>query len=188
MHYKYIFVVHYSKNLSFATLLHTVLTRLALTLWQLCVFTSSGAKVREVSLHVSHSTATQLITELDYLRGNHSKAVEAEEEAKNALDISRKKHAQLKVEIELQKATNDNHWRQIGVLQVEKTRLQSNISALGETELYYSFYLISELRILRNTWSDKESFISARGDLWQMPAHMDSSQLILLFLLLHWVH
>ncbi|XP_041810321.1 C-type lectin domain family 4 member G-like [Chelmon rostratus] len=132
------------------------------------------AKVREVSLHVSHSTATQLITELDYLRGNHSKAVEAEEEAKNALDISRKKHAQLKVEIELQKATNDNYWRQIGVLQVEKTRLQSNISALEGTcgrclptwilhnsSCYFFSYI--ESTNVRKNWPDSRADCVGRG-------------------------
>lgn len=107
----------------------------------LFVTTSSGAKVKEGSLHVSHSNVTPLINELDYLRKNHSDVIKAEEEAKNELDRALKNHTQLKEKIEQQKTINDNYQKQIEELQTEKTNLKSNVSALGQ--LYYSFYLIN---------------------------------------------
>ena len=101
-------------------------------------FSFSGAKVKEASLQVSHSAATQLINELNYLRSNHSDVIEAEEEAKKALEAALKNHTQLKVQIEQQKTINDGYQRQMEALHTEKTNLQTNISALGEAELYYS--------------------------------------------------
>lgn len=64
--------------------------------------------------------------------------IKAEEEAKNALERAIQNHAELKVKIEQHKTINDEYHRKIEALQTEKTILQSNISALGETELYYS--------------------------------------------------
>ena len=101
-------------------------------------FSFSGAKVREGSLHVSHSVAKQLMDELNFLRSNHSGVIEAEEEAKKALETALKNHTHLKVQIEQQKTINDGYQRQIEALLTEKTNLQANISALGEAELYYS--------------------------------------------------
>lgn len=97
----------------------------------------SGARVKEASLQAPHSAATQLINELNFLRSNHSDVIEAEEEAKKALEAAIKNHAQLKVQIEQQKTINDGFQRQMEALRTEKTSLQTNISALGETELYY---------------------------------------------------
>ncbi|XP_076605365.1 uncharacterized protein LOC143332028 [Chaetodon auriga] len=132
------------------------------------------AKVREGSAHVSHSATTQLITELDYLRSNHSGVMEAEEEAKNALDRVRKNHTQLKVEIELQKTINENYWRQIVALQAEKAKLQSNVSALEGTcgrclptwilhnsSCYYFSYTDSS-NVAKN-WPDSRADCISRG-------------------------
>ena len=114
-----------------------VLTQLSLSLWQ-CVFTSSGAKVREGSLHVSHSAVAPIIDELNFLRSNHSDVIEAEEEAKIALERAAKNHAQLKEKIEKQRTINDNYQKQVEELQEELIHLQSNMSALGEKELLFS--------------------------------------------------
>ncbi|XP_040916002.1 C-type lectin domain family 4 member M-like isoform X2 [Toxotes jaculatrix] len=92
-----------------------------------------GAKVKEGSLNNSHSAAAQLINELNYLRSNHSDAMKAEEEAKQALEKALENHAQLKVQIEQQKTINDGYQRQVEVLRAEKTNLQANISALEGT-------------------------------------------------------
>ncbi|KAK2826131.1 hypothetical protein Q5P01_020345 [Channa striata] len=91
------------------------------------------ARVKEGSLHVSHSAVTQLLNELDYLRSNHSDVMEAEEEAKKALERALKHHEQLKEQIDKQKTINDGYQRQIETLKTEKTNLQSNISALEGT-------------------------------------------------------
>ena len=80
--------------------------------------------------------------------------MKAEEEAKNALERARKNHAQMKENIEQQKTINENYQRQVEALQREKTNLQSNVSALGETKTvfisYNKLYFICELRILKN--------------------------------------
>ncbi|XP_038585553.1 uncharacterized protein LOC119910830 [Micropterus salmoides] len=91
------------------------------------------AKVKEGSLQVTHSAATKLINELNYLRSNHSDVIKAEEEAKNALERAIQNHAELKVKIEQHKTINDEYHRKIEALQTEKTILQSNISALEGT-------------------------------------------------------
>lgn len=124
----------YSKKRFLRTPLHTVLRQLSFSSKH-CVLTSSGAKVKEGSPQASHSAATQLINELSYLRSNHSDVMEAAEEAKRALESALNKHAQLKVQIEQQKNRSDGYQRQLVALQAEKTKLQSNVSALGETEL-----------------------------------------------------
>ncbi|KAM7402958.1 hypothetical protein PAMA_003741 [Pampus argenteus] len=90
-------------------------------------------KVKEGSLHVSHSAVAQLISELKYLQSNHSDVIQAEEEVKKQLETAIKNHAQLKVQIEQQKIINDGYQRQIEALHTEKTKLQTNISALEGT-------------------------------------------------------
>ena len=64
--------------------------------------------------------------------------IEAEEEAKNALERAVKNHAQLKEKIEKQKTINDNYQKQVEELQKELINLQSNLSALGEQELLFN--------------------------------------------------
>lgn len=96
------------------------------------VFTSAGARVKEVSLHVSHSAVAKVINELDDLRSNHSDVMEAEAEAKSALDSAIKNHDQLKAQITEKEATNENYQKQLEVLLKEKSTLQANLSALGE--------------------------------------------------------
>ncbi|XP_044023652.1 C-type lectin domain family 4 member M-like [Siniperca chuatsi] len=131
-------------------------------------------KVKEGSLQVSHSAATQLISELNYLRGNHSDVIEAEEEAKNALERAVKNHAQLRVKIEQQRTINDNYQRQIEALQAEKTNLQSNISALEGTcgrclskwlllnsSCYFFSYI--ESRTVKKNWPDSRADCISRG-------------------------
>ncbi|XP_044023642.1 CD209 antigen-like isoform X2 [Siniperca chuatsi] len=134
----------------------------------------AGGKVKEGSLQVSHSAATQLISELNYLRGNHSDVIEAEEEAKNALERAVKNHAQLRVKIEQQRTINDNYQRQIEALQAEKTNLQSNISALEGTcgrclskwlllnsSCYFFSYI--ESRTVKKNWPDSRADCISRG-------------------------
>nr|XP_033498801.1 CD209 antigen-like protein 2 [Epinephelus lanceolatus] len=90
------------------------------------------AKVKEGSLPVSHSAATQLIDELNYLRGNYSDVIKAEEEAKSALESALKNHTRMKEKIEQQKTINDNYQKQIEALQEERAILLSNVSASEE--------------------------------------------------------
>uniref|UniRef100_A0A3Q4GFI1 C-type lectin domain-containing protein n=1 Tax=Neolamprologus brichardi TaxID=32507 RepID=A0A3Q4GFI1_NEOBR len=94
--------------------------------------TCLGAKVKEDSLHISNPAVTQLFSELDYLRGNHSDVIKAEEEAKKALESAINNHKEVKVKIEQLKTVNDGYEKQMGALRIEKTNLKSNISALGE--------------------------------------------------------
>lgn len=96
------------------------------------VFTSAGARVKEVSLHVSHSAVAKVINELDDLRSNHSDVMEAEAEAKSALDSAIKNHNQIKAQITEKEAANENYQKQVEVLLKEKSTLQANLSALGE--------------------------------------------------------
>ncbi|XP_039993330.1 uncharacterized protein LOC120795454 [Xiphias gladius] len=132
------------------------------------------AKVKEGSVQVSHSAATQLVNELDYLRNNHSDVIEAEEEAKKALERALKNHAKLKVQIEQQKTINDNYQRQIEGLRAEKTNLQSNISALegscgrclsGWILLDSTCYFISysEAPAVKKNWPDSRADCISRG-------------------------
>ncbi|XP_062296359.1 C-type lectin domain family 4 member M-like [Scomber scombrus] len=135
------------------------------------------ARVKEASLPVSHSAATQLINELNFLRSNHSDVIEAEEEAKKALEAALKNHTQLKVQIEQQKTINDDFQRQMDALRTEKTNLQTNISALEGTcgkcltgwALFNSscyFFSYSESKTVKKNWPDsREDCISRRADL-----------------------
>ncbi|KAE8289850.1 C-type lectin domain family 4 member C Blood dendritic cell antigen 2 [Larimichthys crocea] len=132
------------------------------------------AKVKEGSLHVSHSNVTPLINELDYLRKNHSDVIKAVEEAKNELDRALKNHMQLKEKIEQQKTINDNYQKQIEELQTEKTNLKSNVSALEancgrcpprwillNSSCYFFSY--TESRTVRKNWQDSRANCITRG-------------------------
>ncbi|XP_071355029.1 CD209 antigen-like protein C [Trachinotus anak] len=132
------------------------------------------AKVKEGSLQVSHSAATQLINELNYLRSNHSDVIEAEEEAKKALERAIKNHAQLKVQIQQLTTINDGYQRQIEALRTEKTNLKSNISALEGTcgkclsgwILFNSscyFFSYTESSTVIKNWPDSRADCISRG-------------------------
>nr|XP_046268895.1 CD209 antigen-like protein E [Scatophagus argus] len=132
------------------------------------------AKVKEGSLHVSHSAASQLINELNYLRSNHSDVMEAEEEAKNAFDRALRNHAELKVKIEQQKTINDDYQRQVEALLKEKMNLLSNISALEGTcgrcpskwLLHNSscyFFSYAESSTVKKNWPDSRADCVSRG-------------------------
>lgn len=60
--------------------------------------------------------------------------MEAEIEAKSALDNALKNHKQLKVQIAEKKAANDNYQKQVEVLLEQKLTLQANLSAAGEPQ------------------------------------------------------
>ncbi|KAM6912270.1 C-type lectin domain family 9 member A-like [Xenentodon cancila] len=133
-----------------------------------------GAKVKEGSFHVTHSAASQLIDKIDFLRSNHSDVVEAEEESKRELTRVIQNHAQLKEQIEQQKVINGERWKKIEALQVEKTILQSNISALegtcgkclpGWILLNSSCYFFSytESSTVKKNWPDSRQDCIRRG-------------------------
>ncbi|XP_044231950.1 CD209 antigen-like protein B [Thunnus albacares] len=132
------------------------------------------AKVKEASLQVPHSAATELINELNYLSSNHSNVIEAEEEAKKALEAAIKNHEQLKLQIEQQKTINDGYQRQMEALRTEKTNLQTNISALEgtcgkclpgwvllNTSCYFFSY--SESGTVKKDWKDSRADCISRG-------------------------
>ncbi|XP_030574819.1 hepatic lectin-like [Archocentrus centrarchus] len=105
-------------------LLNAVLLIAAVVLGNNC------AKVKEGSFHISHPAVTQLFSELDFLQSNHSDVIEAEEEAKKALERAIKNHEEIKVKIEQLKTIGDDFWKQMESLRTVKTNLQSNISTL----------------------------------------------------------
>ncbi|XP_023273002.1 CD209 antigen-like protein E isoform X1 [Seriola lalandi dorsalis] len=132
------------------------------------------ARVKQGSLQVSHSAATQLIDELNYLRSNHSDVIEAEEEAKKELQREIKSHAQLKVQIQQLKTMNNGYQKQIEGLRAEKTTLQSNISALEGTcgrclpmwNLLNStcyFFSYTESSTVKKNWPDSRADCISRG-------------------------
>ncbi|XP_053191391.1 C-type lectin domain family 4 member M-like [Scomber japonicus] len=132
------------------------------------------ARVKEASLQAPHSAATQLINELNFLRSNHSDVIEAEEEAKKALEAAIKNHAQLKVQIEQQKTINDDFQRQMEALSTEKTSLQTNISALERTcgkcltgwALFNSscyFFSYTESKTVKKNWHESRADCISRG-------------------------
>lgn len=98
------------------------------------VFTTAGAKARQDSLHGSHATSAELLAGLSELRSNHSNVLEARDEAKSALDAVLQNHTQIKKEIDLLKAINDQYQKQKEVLENEKTILRANYTALSEAE------------------------------------------------------
>ncbi|XP_036927806.1 oxidized low-density lipoprotein receptor 1-like [Acanthopagrus latus] len=132
------------------------------------------AKVREGSLHVSHSAVAPIIDELNFLRSNHSDVIEAEEEAKIALERAAKNHAQLKEKIEKQRTINDNYQKQVEELQEELIHLQSNMSALEGTcgrclpgwVLYNSscyYFSVIESSTIKKNWHDSRADCIRKG-------------------------
>lgn len=95
---------------------------------------SAGARVKAGSLHVSDSAVARVINELTYLRSNHSDVMEAETDARSALDSALMNHGKLKVQIDEKKAANDNYQKQVEDLLGQKLSLQANLSAAGEPQ------------------------------------------------------
>ncbi|XP_061599766.1 CD209 antigen-like protein D [Cololabis saira] len=158
---------NYRRVFVFLGLLNAALFIIAVVLGVKC------AKVKEGSFHVTHSAASQLISEIDFLRSNHSDVIEAEEEAKRALERAIKTHAQLKGQTEHQKVINDEYQKKIEALREEKTNLQSNISALEGTcgrclpgwillNLSCYFFSNTESPTVKN-WPDSRKDCNRRG-------------------------
>ncbi|CAI5696704.1 unnamed protein product [Oreochromis niloticus] len=132
------------------------------------------AKVKEDSLHISNPAVTQLFSELDYLRGNHSDVIEAEEEAKKALESAINNHKEVKVKIEQLKTVNDGYQKQMQALQMEKANLKSNISALEGScggclpgwALFNSscyFFSYTESSTVKKNWHQSREDCGSRG-------------------------
>lgn len=145
---------------------------------------SAGARVKAGSLHVSEPAVARVIDELNYLRSNHSDVMEAETDARSALDSASKNHEKLKGQIEEKKAANKDYQKQVEDLLGQKLSLQANLSAAGEPQstrrkpVHWEF---------QNENTDSHSFVSPRGPLSDLPNRMDCLQLILLLLFLHWI-
>lgn len=97
-------------------------------------FASAGARVKAGSLHVSDSAVARVINELNYLRSNHSDVMEAETDARSALDTAVNNHNKLKVQIDAKKAANINYQKQVEDLLGQKLSLQANLSAAGQPQ------------------------------------------------------
>ncbi|XP_042357355.1 CD209 antigen-like protein B [Plectropomus leopardus] len=131
------------------------------------------AKVKEGSLQVSHSAATELINKLNILRGNHSDVIKAEKETKDALERALKNHVQIKEKIEQLKTINDNYQKQTEALLTQKTILLSNMSAFencgrclsGWVPLNSScyFFSYSESSVVKKNWPDSRADCIHRG-------------------------
>uniref|UniRef100_A0A669CAH3 C-type lectin domain-containing protein n=1 Tax=Oreochromis niloticus TaxID=8128 RepID=A0A669CAH3_ORENI len=132
------------------------------------------AKVKEDSLHISNPAVTQLFNELDYLRSNHSDVIEAEEEAKKALESAINNHKEVKVKIEQLKTVNDGYQKQMQALQMEKANLKSNISALEGScggclpgwALFNSscyFFSYTESSTVKKNWHQSREDCGSRG-------------------------
>ncbi|XP_028995999.1 CD209 antigen-like protein E isoform X2 [Betta splendens] len=139
-----------------------------------CKTSGQGAKAKAGSLLDFHSAALQLINKMEYLRGNHSEVMETVEEAKKALETAISNHTQMKTHIEQQKTVNDAYQKQVEALQTEKSRLQSNISALegscgkclpGWTLFNSSCYFFSYLEsaTVKKNWADSRADCVGRG-------------------------
>ncbi|CAI5696699.1 unnamed protein product [Oreochromis niloticus] len=132
------------------------------------------AKVKEDSLHISNPAVTQLFGELDYLRSNHSDVIEAEEEAKKALESAINNHKEVKVKIEQLKTVNDGYQKQMQALQMEKANLKSNISTLEGScggclpgwALFNSscyFFSYTESSTVKKNWHQSREDCGSRG-------------------------
>ncbi|XP_026212313.1 C-type lectin domain family 4 member M-like isoform X2 [Anabas testudineus] len=130
------------------------------------------AKVKESSINVTHSSATQPTSE--YLHDNHSDVIEAGEKLKKTLETAIKNHTLLKEQIEQKKSINDENQRQVETLRTEKTNLQANISALegtcgkclpGWNILNSSCYFFSYLEssAVKKNWADSRADCVRRG-------------------------
>lgn len=137
------------------------------------VIGANCAKVKSGSIHVSDSAVAKVINELNYLRSNHSDVMEAESEAKSALDSALKKHQRLKVQIGEKKAANDIYQKQVEDLLAQKLSLQANLSAAEDPCLvcpsgwiaYNSscyFYSFTESRIKKN-WPESRTDCTSRN-------------------------
>lgn len=60
--------------------------------------------------------------------------MEAETDARSALDSAQKNHQKLKVQIEEKKAANNDYQRQVEDLLVQKLSLQANVSTIGKPQ------------------------------------------------------
>ncbi|XP_030574619.1 CD209 antigen-like protein C [Archocentrus centrarchus] len=152
----------------FLGLLNAVLLITAVVIGNKCT------KVKEGSLHISHPAVTQVFTELDFLRSNHSDVIEAEEEAKKVLERAIKNHEEIKVKIEKLKNISDGYQKQVEALRMEKANLQSNISALeGSCDsclpgwiLFNSscyFFSYAESSTVKKNWHDSRADCVSRG-------------------------
>ncbi|CAI5696694.1 unnamed protein product [Oreochromis niloticus] len=158
----------YPRIIPFLGLLNAVLLITAVVIGVNC------AKVKEDSLHISNPAVTQLFSELDYLQSNHSDVIEAEEEAKKALESAINNHKEVKVKIEQLKTVNDGYQKQIQALQMEKANLKSNISTLEGScggclpgwGLFNSscyFFSYTESSTVKNNWHESREDCIRRG-------------------------
>lgn len=143
--------------------------------------TSAGSRVKSGSLHVSDSAVARVLNELNYLRSNHSDVMEAEADARSALESVKKNHEKLKVQIDEKKAANDNYQRQVEDLLGQKLSLQANLSAFGKPQSTQRQPVHWEFQ---NKITDSHSFIFPRGPMSGLPIWMDCLQFILLLFFL----
>ncbi|PWA16547.1 hypothetical protein CCH79_00004520 [Gambusia affinis] len=133
-----------------------------------------SAQAKQASLQVSHSA---VISEVTFLRSNHSDVITAEKQAWRALANAIKNHTQLKEQIEQKKIINDGYQKQVEALQVEKTHLQGNISALGSScgkcplgwlifnSRCYFFSYTESTTVKKNWYKSREDCIKRGADL-----------------------
>lgn len=102
-----------------------------LLLWTLLVFhifNSSGAKDNYPA--VPGSAIAPLLAEVNFYR-NNSHIIKARLEAEKTAAKQRASGISVRLEVKQQKMLTDNILKQIGMLQMKKTNLQSNTSVLG---------------------------------------------------------
>ncbi|XP_047467267.1 uncharacterized protein LOC125023800 [Mugil cephalus] len=133
----------------------------------------TGAKAKD--LEVPQSDAAPLTVELNYLR-NRSGIIQAKLDAQAKLVKERNNHVELKLQVKQKKALTDTLQRRIETLQIEKTSLQSNKTALekscgrcppGWILLKLSCYYFSRNEMAsRKNWSDSRAdCLSKKADL-----------------------
>lgn len=113
-----------------------------LLLWTLLVFhifNSSGAKDNHPE--VPGSAIAPLLAEVNFYR-NKSHIIKARLEAEKTAAKQRASGISVRLEVKQQKVLTDNILKQIGMLQMQKTDLQSSTSALGTAPLWRSQVLI----------------------------------------------
>ncbi|XP_047467397.1 CD209 antigen-like protein B [Mugil cephalus] len=126
-------------------------------------------------LEVPQSDAAPLTVELNYLR-NRSGIIQAKLDAQAKLVKERNNHVELKLQVKQKKALTDTLQRRIETLQIEKTSLQSNKTALekscgrcppGWILLKLSCYYFSRNEMAsRKNWSDSRAdCLSKKADL-----------------------
>lgn len=152
----------------FLAVLNTVLLIVAVVIGINCV------RAKDSSSQASHSAATQLISELRDLRGNHSDMLEAVEEAKEELRLTIKNYTQITATTKQLRAVNEAYQKQIETLRVERTSLQKNVSSLEGTcgrcppnwyfrnsSCYYFSCLISPT--VKKNWHESRDYCKSRG-------------------------